>query len=209
MTFQRFAGIAAFAVAVGGLAYSVAFVVAVKADSGAAETIAALLLLVGGLLSTAVLAGLYQRLRAVEPGFALWGLVLGALGVFGSAIHGGFDLALRINPAVDTPGIPNEVDPRGLLTFGVTGLGLLVLSWLIRRAGSGLPAGLGGLGMVLGILLVAIYVARLFILDTDNLFLLGLAGVTGVVIHPLWFIWLGRSLRARAELVSSSAPRGT
>jgi hypothetical protein len=135
--------------------------------------------------------------------------VLGALGVIGSAIHGGFDLALRINPAVDTPGIPNEVDPRGLLTFGVTGLGLLVLSWLIRRAGSGLPAGLGGLGMVLGILLVAIYVARLFILDTDNLFLLGLAGVTGVVIHPLWFIWLGRSLRAGAELVSSSAPRGT
>ena len=209
MTFQRFAGGAAFAVAAGGLTYSVAFVVVVKTDVGVAETIAALLLLLGGLLGTAVLAGLYQRLRAAEPGFALWGLLLGAVGVIGSAIHGAFDLALIVQDTPDLPELPNDVDPRGLLTFGVTGLGLLVLSWVIRRPGSGLPAGLGGLGMVLGVLLVAIYVARLFILDTDNLFLLGLAGVTGVVIHPVWFVWLGRSLRAGAEQVSSSTPRGT
>ncbi len=209
MTFQRFAGGTAFAVAAGGLAYSISFVVAVKTDSRAADAIAALLLLVGGLLGTAVLVGLYQRIRVAEPGFALWGLILGAIGVLGSAIHGGFDLALQVHPALDTPGIPNEVDPRGLLTFGVTGLGLLVLSSVIRRPGSGLPVALGGLGIVLGVLLVAIYVARLFILDTNNLFLLGLAGVTGVVIHPIWFVWLGRSLRAGAEQVSSSAPRGT
>jgi hypothetical protein len=132
-----------------------------------------------------------------------------AIGVLGSAIHGGFDLALQVHPAFDTPGIPNEVDPRSLLTFGVTGLGLLILSWVIRRPSSGLPAALGGLGMALGFFLVAIYVARLFILDTNNLFLLGLAGVTGIIIHPVWFVWLGRSLRAGAEQVSSSAPRGT
>jgi hypothetical protein len=209
MTFQRFAGAASFAVAAGGLAYSVAFVVAVKADSGAAQAIAALLLLVGGLLGTAVLAGLYQRVREAEPGFALWGLLLGAIGVLGSAIHGGFDLARQIHPAFELPGIPNEVDPRGLLTFGVTGLGLVVLSWVIRRPRSGLPRALGALGMALGVLLVAIYVSRLFILDPNNLFLLSLAGVTGIVIHPVWFVWLGRSLRSRAEQVSSSAPRGT
>lgn len=208
MTFQRFAGASAYAVAAGGVAYAISFVVAVKADSGAADTIAAILLLVGGILGTAVLAGLYQRVREAEPGFALWGLLLGAVGVVGSAIHGGFDLALRVHPAFDTPGIPNEVDPRGLLTFGVTGVGVLVLSWVIRH-GSGLPAGLGGLGMALGVLLVGIYVARLFILDTSNLFLLGLAGVTGAVVHPIWFVWLGRSLRRGAEQVSSSSPRGT
>lgn len=206
MTFQRFAAASAYAVAVGGILYAISFVVAVKADSGAAETAAAILLLGGGILGTAVLAGLFQRVR--EAGFALWGLLLGAVGTVGSAIHGGFDLALRVHPALDTPGIPNEVDPRGLLTFGVTGLGVLVLSWVIRH-GSNLPAGLGGLGMALGVLLVGMYVARLFILDTNNLFLLGLAGVTGAVVHPIWFIWLGRSLRRGAEQVSSSSPRGT
>lgn len=208
MSFQRFAGTSAFAVAAGGIAYAVAFVVAVKTESGASDTIAALLLLVGGLLGSAVLAGLYQRIRGAEPGFALWGLLLGAVGVMGSAIHGGFDLALQVHPAPDVPGIPNEVDPRGLLTFGVTGLGVLVLSWVIRR-GSGLPAGLGTLGMALGVLLVGIFVARLFILDTDNLFLLALAGVTGAVVHPVWFVWLGRSLRQGTEQVSSSPPGGT
>ncbi len=209
MTFQRFAGAAAYAVAAGGVAYAIAFVVAVKADSGAADTLAALLLLAGGVLGTAVLAGLYGRIRGADPGFALWGLLLGVVGLAGSAIHGGFDLAMRVHPAFDTPGVPNEVDPRGLLTFGVTGLGLLILSWVIRDQRSGLPAGLGGLGMVLGAMLMAVYVARLFILDTNNVVLLGLAGVTGALVHPAWFAWLGRSLRVGAEQVSSSAPRGT
>jgi hypothetical protein len=208
MAFQRFAGISAYAVAAGGIAYSVAFVAAVKADSGVAQGLSSLLLLLGGLLSTAVLAALYQLAREVEQGFALWGLLLGAIGVLGSAIHGGFDLAVKIHPAFDVPGVPNEVDPRGLLTFGVTGLGLLVLSWVIGR-GTGLPGGLGRLGMVLGVLLIGIYVARLYILNPNNLFLLGLAGVTGLVVHPIWFVWLGRSLRRGAEQVSSSPPRGT
>jgi hypothetical protein len=208
MTFQRFAGASAYAVAAGGMAYAISFVVAVKADSGVAQAVSSLLLLLGGVLSTAVLAALYQRVREAEPGFALWGLLLAAIGVLGSAIHGGFDLAVKIHPAFDVPGVPNEVDPRGLLTFGVTGLGLLILSWVIRRD-NGLPGGLGTLGMALGVLLVGIYVTRLYILDPNNLFLLGVAGVTGVVVHPVWFVWLGRSLRRGAEQVSSSAPRGT
>ena len=50
--------------------------------------------------------------------------------------------------------LPNPIDPRGLLTFGVAGLGLFVLSWLIRRSGhfprgplqrSAAPHGLKGL----------------------------------------------------------------
>jgi hypothetical protein len=195
--FERFAGGAAFAVAIGGLAYSVAFVVAVKAASEAALAVSWLLLLLGGLLGSAVLVALYGRARDIESGFALWGLLLGAVGLLGSAIHGAYGLALEIHPAPELAGLPNAVDPRGLLTFGVTGLGLVVLSAVIRRGG-GLPPGLGTMGVVLGLLLVAIHVARLFIIDPNNLFLLGLAGVTGVVVHPVWFVWLGRSLRRAA-----------
>jgi len=82
-----------------------------------------------------------------------------------------------------------------------------VLSAVILQ-GSALPRGLGTLGIALGVLLAAIYVARLFILETDNLLLLGLAGVTGFVVQPVWFVWLGRSLRRGAERVSSSPPGG-
>ena len=193
-SFERFAGGAAIAVAVGGVAYSVAFVIAVKSDSEVAENLSFLFLLLGGVLGTAVLAALYRLTREVGEGFALWGLLLGAVGVLGSAIHGGYDLARAIHPATGLRGVPNAIDPRGLLTFGLTGLGVLILAWLIRRLGT-LPSGLGTLGMVLGVLLVAVYVARLFILDPNEPVLLGLAGVTGVVVHPWWFIWLGRSLR--------------
>jgi hypothetical protein len=98
----------------------------------------------------------------------------------GSAIHGGYDLARAIHPATGLPGVPSAIDPRGFLTFGLTGLGLLILASLIRRVGA-FPAGLGTLGMVLGILLVAVYVAR-FILDPNEPLLLGLAGVTGLVV---------------------------
>jgi hypothetical protein len=196
-SFERFAGGAAIAVAVGGVAYSVAFVVAVKADSEAAANLSFVFLLLGGVLGTAVLAAVYRLTRDVGEGFALWGLLLGAVGVLGSAIHGGYDLARAIHPAMGLPGVPNAIDPRGFLTFGLTGLGLLILASLIRRVGA-FPAGLGTLGMVLGLLLVAVYVARLFILDPNEPLLLGLAGVTGLVVHPWWFLWLGRSLRRAA-----------
>jgi hypothetical protein len=46
----------------------------------------------------------------------------------GAAIHGGYDLANLINlpaSAAALPDLPSQVDPRGLLTFGVMGLGLL------------------------------------------------------------------------------------
>jgi hypothetical protein len=89
------------------------------------------------------------------------------------------------------------VDPRGLLTFGLTGLGLVVLSTLIRRR-SGLPTGLGTLGIALGLLLVLVYLGRLFIVDPNEPVLLGGAGLASVVAHPAFFLWLGRTLRRTA-----------
>jgi hypothetical protein len=193
-SYRRFAGTTAYLVAVGGLAYSILFVIAVKGDSAAADTASWAILLVGGILSTVVLVALYQILRETDPGFAMWGLLLGFVGAAGSIIHGGFELA-RVIPSevhVTLPG--NAVDPRGLLTFGLTGLGLVVLSTLIRRS-AGLPTGLGTLGIALGLLLVLVYLGRLFIVDPNEPVLLGAAALAGVVAHPAFFVWLGRTLR--------------
>jgi hypothetical protein len=114
MAFDRFAGGAAFAVAGGGVAYSIAFVLALKAGSDPALTASFVLLLVGGVLGAAVLVGLYLRVRPGDPGFAMLGLLLGAVGTLGSAIHGGFDLATSIDPGGEVSGLPNAIDPRGV-----------------------------------------------------------------------------------------------
>jgi hypothetical protein len=101
---------------------------------------------------------------------------------------------------------PNAVDPRGLLTFGAAGLGLLVMSWLIRRGGP-FPRPLGYLALVAGALLVVLYLARLIVLDPTNPLVLGPALILGFVLNPLLYGWLGYCLSRPAGLrVSRAAP---
>jgi hypothetical protein len=148
----------------------------------------------GGLLATPVSVALYLRLRPTEEGFALWGLLLSLVGSLGSMVHGGFDLARLIGPPSLPTEIPNPVDPRGLLTFGVAGLGVFVFAVLIRRGG-GLPRGLGIQGMAAGVLLILIYLGRLILFDPTNPLLLGAAVLGGFLVTPAFFIWLGVALR--------------
>jgi hypothetical protein len=194
-TFTRFAGAAAIVAGIGGLLYSLDFTaVALKWRASAPELGA--FLLIGGLLSAAVFVALYEGLRETDAGFATLALVLGVVAALGSALHGGYDLANALHPEVfkgAVPGadIPSPVDPRGLATFGLAGLAILVFSWLIVRGGK-LPKGLGYLGYALGALLVVIYLGRLIVLRPAPL--LVPAALTGLVINPAWYIWLGLTL---------------
>jgi hypothetical protein len=177
MTFERFAGLCAMGAALAGFLYSVAFVVLRSAE------LSALFLLLVGLLSTAALVGLYERLKGVEAGFARLGLILAVVGGVGATIHGGYDLANAIHPpATINQDLPSQIDPRGLLTFGVTGLGLWVLAWLIARNHSGLPRALG-------------YLARLIVLDAASPLTLVPALLAGFILNPVFYAWLGLTLR--------------
>jgi hypothetical protein len=139
----------------------------------------------------------------------------GADGAFGATIHGGHDLANEIHqpeitdlnktaiPAElatdlanlqDLANWPNQVDPRGILTFGVEGIGLLGFAWLIGHHAA-FPRNFSRLGYALGVLLIIIYLGRLIALDSDNLLLAGPALVAGMVVNPVWHIWLGLQLR--------------
>jgi hypothetical protein len=192
--FERLAGTCAIAVGIGTILYSVAFVIALRTTLPAAVTTAALLLLIGGFLTTPVSVALYLRLRPAEEGTALWALLLALLGAAGAVIHGGFDLARLVGPPTLPTEIPNPVDPRGLLTFGMAGVAVFVFASLIRRGG-GLSRGLGVLGMVNGVLLVLIYLGRLIIFDPTNPALLVAAVLGGLVVNPAWYVWLGIALR--------------
>lgn len=198
VSFERFAGWAAFAVAIGGIAYSLSFVIFLHNGSDAAATMADLCLMLGGFVVTAVLIAVFRRLRESDAEFALWAVVLGFIGAIGSGLHGGFDLAVRVKDPAGTVSqlAANPTDPRGLATFGLTGLALLLISWLIL-AGGRLPRGLGSLGLVAGALLLVVYIGRLTVYNPKNPFLLTVAVLSGFAVNPAWFAWLGWALLGR------------
>ena len=189
-SFDRWAGMAALASAAIALVYTVAFVVLANA------TLYSLALLVGSLLSAVALFAVYERVRGAGS-LARLGLIFALAGVMGAAVHGAFDLANVIHPEVADPsgGGPFPVDPRGFLTFGVAGLGVLLLSWAGLNV-AGLPRNLLYLGVVLGVLLVLIYLGRLIVLDPKSYLVLGPAAI-GAVVSVVWYGWLGLLLLNR------------
>jgi hypothetical protein len=196
--FDKFAGLCAILVGIVIFLYALAFVVIAPRAPELGGLLSALLLFLNGLLVTAPLTAIYQRLQETDAYFALWALILGLAGAFGAAIHGGFDLANAIHPPDAIPSdlttalatLPSQVDPRGLLTFGVAGIALFVVAWLMGQ-GQHFPRSLSYLGYLLALLLVIIYVGRLTILNPANPVLLVPILLAGFLVNPVWYIWLG------------------
>ncbi|MBV9452805.1 MAG: hypothetical protein JOZ19_01590, partial [Rubrobacter sp.] len=183
------AGTCAILVGITSFLYAVAFIVLQSV------LLSGLFLMLSGLFTSAALVAVYQRLRETEADFALFALLLGLTGALGSAIHGGYDLANAINPPSSSIpyDLPNPVDPRGLLTFGVMGLALFIVALLIRDGGQ-FPGGLGYLGYVSAILLVLLYLGRLVVLNPSSALILVPTLLNGFLINPVFYLWLGMSL---------------
>ena len=200
--YERIAGAAAIAAGIGGVVYSVAFlggvVAGVAPELGLA--VASIALMVGGFLSVFVSVALYRRLLDSAAAVGLLALMLVAVGAVGAIVHGGYDLANVVHPPVDdvlaAAELPSGIDPRGLLTFGISGLGLLIFAGQSRRSGT-LPRNVAAVGMILGGLLIAVYLGRLIILTPTNLLVAIPAASAGLVLSPLFYIWLGIELRRR------------
>jgi hypothetical protein len=190
-SYARFAGCAALGAALSGFLYAVAFIIVARSSPATGATLAGLFLLTGGILATAVMVALYGRLSEVDASFAMWALLLGVVGALGSAAHGGYDLANGLNPpGTGTGGLPSQVDPRGLLTFGLTGIAVAIFAWLISRSRT-LPARLAYLGYVSALLLEVLYLGRLVILDATNPVIVVAALLGGFIVNPAWYAWLG------------------
>jgi hypothetical protein len=198
--FDRWAGWAAALAVIASLVYTVGFVGGsrgwINANLGA--ELAALGLTAGGLLSAVALFAVYARVRAAGS-LATLGLVLGLAGTMGAALHGAYDLANVLHPeaagALGSASFP--ADPRGFLTFGVAGLGVLALSRAGMAVATSLPRNLLMLGVLFGVVLVVIYLGRLIVLDPNSMLVLGPA-VVGAVISPIWYGWLASLLLRRA-----------
>jgi hypothetical protein len=196
--FEIFAGWCAVVAGIIGFLYSVAFVVIAPGAPEAGALLSALFLTLLGLFASVALTAVYSRLREAAPEFAQWAYLLGFLGAIGSTVHGGYDLASSLHPsaiavAQSTANVPSAIDPRGLLTFGLAGLALLAFSWLIVRSRR-LPASLGIFGYVSAALLILLYLARLIVLDPASPVILVPAVLSGFIVSPVWYVWLGLTL---------------
>ena len=199
-SYERRAGSVAIAAGIGGIVYSVAFLGGVVAgwapDLG--KLVSAVALLVGGIFTVVVMVAIYRRLLTVAAAAALLGLALVVIGATGAAVHGGFDLANAINAPVSDPladaKLPSPIDPRGLLTFGMSGLGLLLLMVKAREFALITPR-LAALGALLGALLIVVYLGRLIVLNPTNPLVAAPAALTGLILSPAFYIWLGLELR--------------
>jgi len=181
--FERLAGWSAIAAGIAGAIYALAFVV-LKQD-----LLAGLALLLAPLLTTPALIAVYLRVRAAGPGLALWALALAIGGSLGAIAHGGFNLAREINPPPVAIDLPFAADPRGLFTFGLTGIALFAFAWLAGRS-AGFPRWVAPLGSVLALVLVLTYLGRLIVLDATSPLVLGPALVAGVL-SPAFYLGLG------------------
>lgn len=192
-SFQRLAGVDAILTAIFGLLYALSFIV-LKND-----LLSALFLLLSGLLATTPLVALYFHLRQEDHALALWGLLFAIAGVLGSAIHAGYDLSNAIHPPANlNTDLPNPVDPRGLMTFGVAAVGIFTFAWLMVRSGI-FSRGLGYLGLLSAILMLLLYIGRLVILNAANPVIAIPALLEGFLVSPIWYLWLGLLLLRRRD----------
>jgi hypothetical protein len=182
---QRTAGIAALFAALGGILYGYFFVIVGNV------AVASALLMLGGLLLTLIIVVLGSSLEEVNRPLARWAMGVGFLGAVLSMVHGGYDLANEIHPPGATTGdFPNPVDPRGLATFGLTGVAVLILGGLMSRS-AGYPRGLARAGQALGLIMIVIYLGRLIILDPTNP-VVRVALAVGVIANTVFLLWIGR-----------------
>ncbi|HEX7587510.1 MAG TPA: hypothetical protein VF478_04275 [Anaerolineae bacterium] len=190
-SFERFGGWMAILAAIAGFLYAVSFVVLQN------QLLYALFLMLLGLYAVPTSLALYYRVRATDAGFALMALLFGLVGAAGTAIHGGYDLANAINPPATIPAnladLPSQVDPRGLLVFGFTGIGLFVFAWLMTKTAS-FSKSLGYLGYLSAILFVVLYLGRLIVLTPTNPIILIPVLLNGFIVSPLFYLLLGMAL---------------
>ena len=199
---ERWSGLCAMLAGISSFLYSISFVFLKNG------LLIALFLMLGGLLSSVALTALYSRVRAIETTLASLAWALGIAGALGAAIHGAYDLANVINPpapnfALAIASLPSSIDPRGLLTFGVAGLSLFAFAWLMGRSDSFSPT-MSYLTYLLAVLLVVLYLGRLIILDAKSPLIAVVGSLSGFIVNPLWYLWLGASLsRGRKNLASN------
>jgi hypothetical protein len=207
LDFDRTASWMAYLSAAVALAYSVSFGYYVREGDRWAQYTSSGLLIAGGLIGLPVLVAIYLRVRHVDEGFAIVGLLVAAAAAFGTVLHGAHDIAVFAHPdkVTTSADYPNFTDPRGFSTFALFGLGMIVLAAMTRGAGFAKPIPL--VGAISGVLAVIVYIGRVTVLDPKRWWVAIAAVGAGVVGVPLWNVLVARSLRSGHAVARVAQPK--
>lgn len=202
-SFQRFGSLAAILTGVLSIVYAVLFLFVTRANEYAG-TLGSWVVLGGtAFFAIAAYVALYQRFNDREPGFSLFALLLSGMAAFAMLQHGAFEAIelVRRGSATGALGAPSQVDPAGLATFAVVGIGSFLWGWLILRTNH-MPRALGYVGILNAVLLILLFIATIF--SSQTLILIS-GGLTSVIIGPVWWIWVGRALASKSAVVAEYA----
>lgn len=223
-TYQKFAGAAAFIVALSSLSYGLVYLLLVPtAQKQLAKTadslnsfaanptgrqIASLLLALGGLAASAAIVGVYRRVREVHEGWALWSLLIGftygiLTSIYGISITVLFPIlsdlyqggSAATQASVLAIGhLPSPLDPFGFTKFVLSGIWLLITGVLMLRS-SYFGRPLAYLTLIAGIGVILLFLGNV----TNTSVLVLATGLPGsAVIGPLFWLWVGYTLWTKA-----------
>ena len=213
--FERIAALGAVAVAGLSLLYAVGYLLVAPAAQRKSDVdafyrsylaspggmrIASTCLLLSGLLIGLPAVALKRRLSAAAGNASSWAAITGVVAGFATAAHGlsalvgtdrlaGYLASDPADPATHAAVVaahlaPSPVDPAGLATFCVAGLSVLVFGNALRCTGRGL----GTLGVILGLDMVALFVANS--IGAQPLVLVT-GGLASVILGPIWWVGVG------------------
>jgi hypothetical protein len=193
-TFRRIAGWAAVKAALLSVVFTVTFGLYVRKGYHWAQWTSSIALMLTAVVGVPVLVALYARVREAEPELAVIALVTGLLGVIGSTVHGAYDVAVLAKPVgKGAADLPSQLDPRGFLTFAVTGLALGLFGWLVLRTGA-FPKLVGQSGLASFVVLWVVYFGRLITVDPHKNVIRVAAVLSGLVLVPVFYLLIARSL---------------
>ncbi len=157
----------------------------------------------GALLAIAVVTAVSDRVRSANEGLVRWTSTLATLGFAVIAVQflmvqdhtpllaAGYDTADEsARAALEIMGT-RSLDPDGWMGFGTVGLWVLVVNWLARGGGQ-LPKGLATVGLAVGIAYALVVAGNVLSIP---LLISVAAGLGGIVLGPIWYIWTGVVLR--------------
>ncbi|MBI3915005.1 MAG: DUF4386 domain-containing protein [Chloroflexi bacterium] len=159
---------------------------------------------IGALVALGAVPAISDRVRSVSEGWVRWATNLAFVGFAVTAINFFRLLAILPNRAVayykgdslEKLAIAMNqsalsLDPQGWLGFGAVGFWVLVVSVLTLRAGT-LPKLLAYVGI--GVAIAYMLVVAGYLFNADLLIAIA-AGAGGIILGPIWYIWMGLRLR--------------
>ncbi len=163
----------------------------------------------GAVVALAVVPAVSATVRDVHEGWVSWTSSLATLGFAVTILDNYWAIALTParaaayrtgteawRGALTVPGAPQFIDVYGYLGYGAVGAWVLVLSLLALRSARW-PRPLALLGIAVAIAYLVLVTP---ILSERREVVQGVAGIGGVILAPIWYIWIGLMLR-RTELV--------